>query len=311
MNKDSKIYLAGHRGLAGSAIMRKLKEKGYSNIITRTSSQLDLRIQSKVEEFFKKENIACVILAAAKVGGINANMHNLSSFLIDNILIETNVIKTAYDNEVKKLVFLGSSCIYPKDAKQPLKEEYMLTGLLEPTNEGYALAKIAGLKACEYYNKEHGKDFITVIPPNLYGENDNFDPESSHVIAGIMGRMDEAKDNQAKDISIWGSGNQYREFMYVDDMADAVVFLMENYSDYEHINIGTGKDLTIKDLAYLIKEVVGFKGELKFDTSKPDGMFRKVVDVSKLDKLGWKSTISLKEGLEKTYQWFLENKNNN
>ncbi|KZX14662.1 GDP-L-fucose synthase [Methanobrevibacter cuticularis] len=306
MNLNSKIFLAGHRGLAGSAILRKLLEKGYDNIITRNSLELDLRNQFNVNEFFKNEDIDCVILAAAKVGGINANMNNLSGFLVDNLLIQTNVIKAAHDNNVKKLVFLGSSCIYPKDSKQPLKEDYLLTGLLEPTNEGYAIAKIAGLKLCEYYNNEYGKDFITVVPPNLYGMNDNFNPDSSHVIAGILNRMHNAKINNLPSVKIWGSGNQFREFMHVDDMADAVVFLLERYSNSEFINIGTGEDITIKDLANLIKKVIGFKGELIFDSSKPDGMYRKVLDVSKISKFGWKYQISLKQGLIETYNWFLE-----
>jgi len=310
MDKSSKIYVAGHKGMVGSAIVRLLKQKGYKNIIKRTSSELDLRNQKKVNEFFIKNNPDCVILAAAKVGGIKANMNDLSGFLMDNLSIQTNVINAAYNYGVKNFVFLGSSCIYPKNAPQPLKEEYLLTGPLEPTNEGYAIAKIAGLKACEYYNKEHNVNYISVMPPNLYGINDNFNPEYSHVISGIMRRLHLAKKNNLESVEIWGSGKPYREFMYVDDMAEGTIFLLENYKESGFINLGVGEDVTIAELANLIKEVVGYDGDLIFNPSKPDGMYRKLLDVTKLKKLGWTYKTSLKEGLIKTYKWYLENYGN-
>jgi len=308
MNLDQKIYVAGHTGMVGSAIVRILEKKGYSNIVKRTSTQLDLREQSKVNEFFRKEKPETVILAAAKVGGIEANMNDLTGFLLENIQIQTNVLTSAYNTNVKNLMLLGSSCIYPRESKQPIKEDYLLTGPLEPTNEGYALAKIAGLKACEYYNKEHGMNYISVIPTNLYGINDNFDPKTSHVISSIMRRMHAAKENKDPYVEIWGTGKPYREFMYVDDMAEATIFVLENYKGSSSINIGTGRDITIKELAETIQETIGYEGKLIFNTSKPDGMFRKRLDVTKLKDMGWESKVSLKDGLRMTYKWYLENK---
>lgn len=308
LNKDSKIYVAGHNGLVGSAIVRSLKEKGYVNIIKKAHKELDLTNQLHVENFFQNEKPDIVILAAAKVGGIGANIKYPAEFLMENLQMQCNVIKSAFNNEVKKLVFLGSSCIYPTNAPQPLKEEYLMSGYLEPTNEGYAIAKIAGLKLCEFYNKQYGSNFISVMPCNLYGINDNFNLQTAHVVPSLMRRIHEAKVNNTPYVEIWGSGKQYRELMYVDDMADATVFMMENYNGSDFINIGTGKDKTIKEIAEIIKEVVGYRGELKFDISKPDGMFRKVLDVSQLDKLGWEYKIEFKEGIELTYKWFLNNK---
>lgn len=306
---NCKIYVAGHRGMVGSALVRSLKNKGYDNLLLRTHNELDLTKQLKVEEFFKKEKPDVVFLAAAKVGGIKANIENPTEFLMDNLIIQHNIIKSAFDNEVEKLVFLGSSCIYPTKSKQPMKEEYLLSGPLEETNEGYALAKIAGLKACEYYNKQYGVNFISVMPPNLYGINDNFDLKTAHVVASLIRKMHEAKNSNNSQVEIWGSGNQYRELMFVDDMADATIFAFENYNDSHFINIGTGIDYTIKDIAEKIKDVVGYNGELYFNKSKPDGMFRKVLDVSKFSKLGWKSKISLEKGLEITYKWYLDQLN--
>ncbi|MCY6482752.1 GDP-L-fucose synthase [Clostridium aestuarii] len=305
MEKNNKIYVAGHNGMVGSAIVRKLKKEGYKNIIVRTRQELDLIDQAKVEEFFYEERPEYVILAAAKVGGIEANIKYPTEFLMENLIIQCNVIRSAFNNKVTKLVFLGSSCIYPKNAKQPLKEEYLLSGCLEPTNEGYSIAKIAGLKACEFYNKQYGVNYISIMPCNLYGENDNFDLKSAHVIPALIRRIYEAKMNKIPFVEIWGGGNQYREFMYVDDMADAALFLMENYDESQFINVGTGKDVTIKELAETIKKVVGYEGKLKFDTTKPDGMFRKVLDVSRLDKKGWKYKTELYDGVVKTYNWYL------
>ncbi len=309
INKDAKIYVAGHRGMVGSAIVRRLKADGYTNIITRTSKELDLRNQNDVERFFKENRPEYVFLSAAKVGGIGANIKYPSEFLTDNLLIQTNVIKSAFENDVKKLLFLGSSCIYPKNAPQPLKEEYLLSGYLEPTNEGYAIAKIAGLKMCEYYNKQYGVDFTSIMPCNLYGENDNFHPEHSHVMASLIRRFHEAKVNKSPYIEVWGSGNQFREFMYIDDLADAIMYVIENYKKHEFLNVGTGNDVTIRELSEIIKEIVGYEGEIRFDTSKPDGMFRKVMDVSKINDIGWKAKISLREGIKKTYEWYLNNSN--
>lgn len=306
MNFDEKIYVAGHNGMVGSAIVRCLERKGYTNIIKKSSKQLDLRNQAKVNEFFEEEKPNTVILAAAKVGGIEANRNDLTGFLMDNLLIEANVLTAAFNNDVENFMFLGSSCIYPREAPQPLKEEYLLTGPLEPTNEGYAIAKIAGLKACEYYNKEHGLNYISVMPTNLYGVNDNFDPNNSHVISAILQRMHYAKVNNEPSVVIWGTGNPYREFLYVDDMAEATVFLLENYKGNTFVNVGTGEDLTIRELAETIKKVVGYDGELVFDSTKPDGMYKKQLDVSKLSNLGWEPKISLEEGLKLTYEWFLE-----
>jgi len=307
MNKNSKIYLAGHTGLVGSAIYRKLKDEGYTNIITRTHKELDLTNQQQTREFFQKEKLEYVFLAAAKVGGIKANDTYPADFAYTNIMIESNVIKASYDYGVKKLLFLGSSCIYPKLCPQPIKEDYLLTGPLEPTNEAYAIAKIAGLKMCQYFNKQYGTNFISVMPTNLYGLNDNFDLETSHALAAILRKFHEAKINNKPYVEVWGTGNPRREFLHVDDLADAVLHLMNNYDGNEPINIGTGEDLTIKELAQLIKEVVGYEGEIRFDTTKPDGTPRKLLDVTRLHNTGWRHKIELKEGLELTYQWFKEN----
>ena len=307
MNKNDKIYVAGHNGMVGSAIVRALKERGHKNFILKSHNELDLCNQNNVFNFFKNEKPDIVFLAAAKVGGISANIANPVDFLMDNIIIQHNVIKAAFENGVEKLIFLGSSCIYPTKAQQPLKEEYLLTGPLEPTNEGYALSKIVGLKACEYYNKQYGTNYIGVMPPNLYGINDNFDLKTAHVVASLIKKMHIAKVNDNPIVEIWGSGNQYRELMFVDDMADATLFAAENYNGNSFINIGVGIDYTIRELSETIKKVVDYTGELYFDKSKPDGMFRKVLDVSNFNKLGWKSKVSLEEGLNLTYKWFLEN----
>jgi GDP-L-fucose synthase len=307
MEKDAKIYVAGHRGLVGSAIMRKLKKEGYNNLVYRTSSGLDLRRQEKVEEFFKEEKPDYVILAAAKVGGIQANDTYSAEFLYDNLMIESNVIDAAYQNDVKKLLFLGSSCIYPKFAEQPMKEKYFLSGKLEPTNEGYAVAKITGIKLCEHYNKQYGTNFISAMPTNLYGPNDNFDLETSHVLPALIRKFHEAKVNDEKEVVIWGTGKPKREFLHVDDLADALLFLMNNYNGNQFVNVGVGKDISILELAQLIKDVVGFEGEIVNDLSKPDGTPRKLLDVSKLNDLGWEAQISLEEGIKDTYQWFKNN----
>lgn len=308
MKKNSKIYVAGHRGLVGSAIVRNLIAQGYTNLILRTHDELDLTRQESVESFFMQEKPEYVFLAAAKVGGIGANVKYPVDFLMHNLLIQNNILKAAFDNKVEKLMFLGSSCIYPTKAPQPLKEEYLLTGLLEPTNEGYALAKIAGLKACEYYNRQYGVKFISVMPPNLYGINDNFDLENAHIVASLICKMHEAKLLGAPQIEVWGTGEQYRELMFVDDMAEASIYLMCTYEEPEFINIGLGKDYTVREIAETVKDVVGYNGKLWFNTEKPDGMYRKVLDVSKMQKLGWSYKIELREGLEKTYNWYLENK---
>ena len=307
MEKNSKVYVAGHRGFVGAAIIRKLKEKEYENILVKTHAELDLTEQVKVREFFQKNKPEYVFLAAAKVGGIEANIKYPVEFLMENIEIEVNIIRSAYETGIKKLLLLGSSCIYPKDAKQPLKEEYLLSGHLESTNEGYALAKIVGLKACEYYAKQYGANYISVMPSNLYGPEDDFDLENSHVLAALIRKVHEAKVNNKPYAEIWGSGDQYREFTYIEDVADAIVYLMENYDDSEFVNIGTGEDITIRNLAQLIKEIVGYKGELRFDISKPDGMYRKVLDVARLHNLGWKHKTGLIEGIKKTYKWYLKN----
>ncbi|EJR48928.1 hypothetical protein IIM_04105 [Bacillus cereus VD107] len=306
MKKDSKIYVAGHRGLVGSAIFRKLEEQGYTNIVYKTSKELDLRNPKQVEDFFQAEQIEYVFLAAAKVGGIVANNQYPADFIRDNLMIQTNVIDSAYRSGVKKLLFLGSTCIYPKMAPQPLKEEYLLTGELEPTNDAYAIAKIAGIKMCESYNRQYGTKYISVMPTNLYGPNDNFDLHTSHVLPALIRKFHEAKENNAEFVEVWGTGTPLREFLYSDDLADACVYLMDNYEGNEIVNIGVGKDLSIKELAEKVKETVGFEGELRFDTSKPDGTPRKLVDVSKLNSLGWEATTSLDEGLKKAYEWFLQ-----
>jgi GDP-L-fucose synthase len=304
LEKDSKIYVAGHMGLVGSAIVRNLKEKGYTNIIGRNHKELDLTDQVAVRKFFEEESPEYVFLAAAHVGGINANNTNPADFIYINLEIQNNVLKAAHDFKVKKLLFLGSSCIYPKMCPQPIKEKYLLSGYLEPTNEGYALAKIAGLKMCQFFKRQYGDNFISCMPTNLYGPNDNFDLNNSHVMPALIRKFHEAKVNNASFVEVWGTGKPLREFLYVDDMADGCVFLMENYDGEEHVNIGTGKELTIGELAQMIKEVVGYKGELNFNTDKPDGTPRKLLDVSKLEGLGWKYKVELREGIKESYKWF-------
>ncbi|MBE2941495.1 GDP-L-fucose synthase [Anoxybacillus flavithermus] len=307
MNKDAKIYVAGHRGLVGSAILRKLQADGYTNLVYKTSQELDLRDRNQVDRFFEEEKPEYVFLAAAKVGGIVANNEYPADFIRDNLMIQTNVIDAAYRNGVKKLLFLGSTCIYPKFAPQPLKEEYLLTGELEPTNEPYAIAKIAGIKMCQSYNRQYGTKYISVMPTNLYGPNDNFDLHTSHVLPALIRKFHEAKENNAPYVEVWGTGTPRREFLHSDDLADACVFLMNNYEGNEIVNVGVGEDISIKELAEKIKNIVGYQGEIKFDTTKPDGTPRKLVDVSKINALGWKASISLEEGLQKAYQWFLDN----
>jgi GDP-L-fucose synthase len=306
VEKDAKLYVAGHRGLVGSAIMRKLKKEGYNNLVYRTSSDLDLRRQEKVEKFFEEEKPEYVILAAAKVGGIQANDKYSAEFLYDNLMIESNVIEAAYQNDVKKLLFLGSSCIYPKFAEQPMKEDYLLSGKLESTNEGYAVAKITGIKLCEHYNKQYDTNFISAMPTNLYGPNDNFDLETSHVLPALIRKFHEAKVNDEDEVVIWGTGKPRREFLHVDDLADSLLFLMNNYNGNQFVNIGVGKDISILELAELIKDIVGFEGKIVNDLSKPDGTPRKLLDVSKLNNLGWEAQISLEEGVKDTYEWFKE-----
>ncbi|MFZ9589590.1 MAG: GDP-L-fucose synthase [Chitinophagaceae bacterium] len=302
MNKEAKIFIAGHRGMVGSAIHRKLSSLGYLNIVTRSSAELDLRIQERVNEFFEAERPEYVFLAAAKVGGILANNTFRADFIYENIMIQSNIIHSSYATGVKKLMFLGSSCIYPKLAPQPLKEDYLLTGLLEPTNEPYAIAKIAGIKMCDAYRSQYGCDFISVMPTNLYGPNDNYDLQNAHVLPSLVRKFHEAKINNSPEVSIWGTGLPKREFLHADDLADACVFLMNTYSDEGLVNIGTGEDISISDLALMIKEVVGYEGAIVYDASKPDGTPRKLMDVSKLSKLGWNYTIPLKKGLEMVYQ---------
>ena len=308
MNKNSKIYVAGHRGLVGSAIVRNLEERGYTNIICRTHKELDLTRQADVEKFFAEEKPEYVFLAAAKVGGIQANNTRPAEFIYENLMIESNIIHSAYKYGVKKLLFLGSSCIYPKFANQPIKEEYLLTGELEPTNEAYAIAKITGIELCKFYRRQYGRDFISAMPTNLYGINDNFDLETSHVLPALIRKFHEAKINNQEEVVMWGTGQPLREFMYVDDLADALVHLMVNYSDEIHVNMGTGKDLSIGELAQIVKEVVGYEGKIVNDLSKPDGTPRKLLDVSRLEATGWKYKTELREGIEKVYKWYLENK---
>lgn len=302
MDKNSKIYVAGHRGMVGSAIVRKLSNEGFENIVTRTSSELDLRNQQAVEDFFAEEKPLFVFLAAAKVGGIVANNTYRADFLYENLMIQSNVIHSAYRHNVSKLMFLGSSCIYPKMCPQPIKEEYLLTGPLEITNEPYAIAKIAGLKMCEAYRTQYGCEFISVMPTNLYGPNDNYDLKNSHVLPALIRKFFEAKRDGVPSVEIWGSGKPMREFLHVDDLADACFFLMNSYDGQEALNIGTGEDLSILDLAHLIKKVSGYEGELVFDASKPDGTPRKLLDVSRLHSLGWKHTISLEEGIRMVWE---------
>lgn len=306
MEKDAKIYIAGHRGMVGSAIHRNLQKKGYTNFLLRSSSELDLRNQQQVAELFEKEKPAYVFLAAAKVGGIHANNTYRAEFLYDNLCIQNNVIHHAYMQGVRKLLFLGSSCIYPKFAPQPLKEEYLLTGTLEPTNEPYAIAKIAGIKLCEAYRDQYGCNFISAMPTNLYGKNDNYHPENSHVLPALIRRFHEAKVTESPEVMIWGTGTPLREFLKADDMADACTFLMSNYDGKDFINIGTGTDISIADLAHLIKDIIGYNGSIRFDHSKPDGTPRKLMDVSKLNKLGWKHSIDLEQGIKDAYQDFLK-----
>jgi len=307
MEKTSKIYLSGHNGLVGSAIRRKLESEGFKNIITRSSKELDLRNFDKVKEFFESEKPEYVFLAAAKVGGILANNDFGGDFIHDNLAIEMNIVKSAQLYGVEKLLFLGSSCIYPRECHQPIKEEYFLSGYLEETNKPYAVAKIAGIIMCQAFNKQYGTNFISVMPTNLYGPNDNFNLDSSHVMPALIRKFHEGKVNNSPTVSVWGTGKPMREFLYVDDLADAVVYLMNNYDDGEIVNIGTGVDITIKELAETIKEVVGFKGEIVFDSTKPDGTPRKLLDMTKLHGLGWHHKVDLEEGIKKSYQWFVQN----
>jgi len=308
MNKADKIYIAGHRGLVGSAVLRKLKEDGYNNFVLRTSKELNLTSQAEVNQFFETEKPDYVFLAAAKVGGILANDTYPADFIRDNLLIQTNVIDAAYRNNTKKLLFLGSSCIYPKFAPQPMKEEHLLTGELEPTNEWYAIAKIAGIKMCQAYKKQYGFNAISIMPTNLYGTGDNFNLENSHVMPALIRKFHDAKENGSSSVEVWGTGSPRREFLHVDDMADATIYLMHNYDGEEIVNVGVGEDVSIKELAELVKETVGFEGELVFDSSKPDGTPRKLLDVKKLNEAGWSAKIDLKAGIKDTYQWFLDNK---
>lgn len=301
MNLKDKIYIAGHRGMVGSAILRQLKAKGYTNFILKTSSELDLRNQQAVADFFAKEKPDYVFLAAAKVGGIIANNTYRGDFIYENLMIQNNVIHQSYLNNVKKLMFLGSSCIYPKMAPQPLKEEYMLTGELEPTNEPYAIAKIAGIKMCDAYRNQFGSNFISVMPTNLYGPNDNYDLKNSHVLPAMLRKFITAKRNNDTSVTIWGTGSPKREFLHADDLAEACLYLMENYNEEGLVNIGVGEDISILDLAILVKKIVGFEGEIITDTTKPDGTPRKLMDVSKLNGFGWKAKISLEEGIQKVY----------
>jgi len=316
MDLKDKIYIAGHRGLVGSAIVRQLESRGFTNLLMRTHKELDLTNQAQVQNFFKQEKPDYVILAAAQVGGIHANNTYPADFIYQNIMIEANVINSAYESKVKRLLFLGSTCIYPKAVEQPMREDALLTDVLEPTNEPYALAKIAGIKLCESYNRQHGTDFRSVMPTNLYGINDNFHPENSHVIPALMQRFHQAKINNDSEVVVWGTGNAMREFLYVDDMAEASLFVLElDEQTYQantrpmlsHINVGTGKDITIRKMAETMKEVVGYKGKLIFDTVKPNGAPRKLIDVTRLSDMGWNYSVDLKEGLKKTYKWYLTN----
>ncbi|NJY64058.1 GDP-L-fucose synthase [Salinimicrobium sp. CDJ15-81-2] len=309
MDKNTKIYIAGHRGMVGSAIWRKLETEGYSNLIGKTSKELDLRDQKAVNDFFTKEKPEVVIDAAARVGGILANNDYPYQFLMENLQIQNNLIDASHKNEVEKFIFLGSSCIYPKHAPQPLKEEYLLTDSLEPTNEWYAIAKIAGVKACEAIRKQFGKDYVSLMPTNLYGSHDNFDLQTSHVLPAMIRKFHEAKEAGETPVTMWGSGTPMREFLYVDDLADAVFFALENKLQENLYNVGTGKDLTIKELAESIQKITGHTGEIIWDSSKPDGTPRKLMNVDKLKQEGWSSSTPLEEGIQKTYQWFLENKN--
>lgn len=307
MDKQAKIFVAGHRGLVGSAILRRLQAEGYANLLTRTRTELDLLKQAAVEQFFERERPEYVFMAAAKVGGILANNSYPADFIHENLVVQNNVIDAAYRSGVNKLIFLGSSCIYPKYSPQPMKEEYLLTGPLEPTNEWYAVAKIAGIKMCQAYRKQYGFNAISLMPTNLYGPGDNFDLKSSHVLPAMIRKFHDAKEAAKSYVEIWGSGIPRREFLHVDDLASATVFLMLNYDSEEIINVGVGEDVSIRDLAELVQEVVGHQGELVFDTSKPDGTPRKLMDVSRLQALGWQASIGLREGIKQTYDWYLEN----
>jgi GDP-L-fucose synthase len=306
MEQTAKIYIAGHKGMVGSGLERKLRKEGYNNIITRTSAELDLRNQQQVSDFFEVEKPEYVFLAAAKVGGIVANNTYRADFLYENLAIQNNIIHGSYVNKVKKLMFLGSSCIYPKLAPQPLKESYLLSGYLEPTNEPYAIAKIAGIKMCEAYRAQYGCNFILVMPTNLYGTNDNYDLVNSHVLPAMIRKFHEAKEKDASEMTLWGTGSPMREFLHADDLAEACLFLMENYNESELVNIGTGEDVTIENLAALVKQIIGFQGEIVWDTAKPDGTPRKLMDVSKLHGLGWHHKIALEDGIKLAYQDFLK-----
>jgi GDP-L-fucose synthase len=315
MNLNDKIYIAGHRGLVGSAIVRQLEERGFTNLLMRTHNELDLTNQAQVQSLFQQERPDYVILAAAKVGGIHANNTYPADFIYQNMMIEANVINSAYESKVKRLLFLGSTCIYPKAVEQPMREDTLLTDVLEPTNEPYALAKIAGIKLCESYNRQYGTDFRSVMPTNLYGINDNFHPENSHVIPALMQRFHQAKIDNDEEVAVWGTGNAMREFLYVDDMAQASLFVLEldekTYQDntqpmLSHINVGTGKDVTIREMAETMKEVVGYKGRLTFDATKPDGAPRKLIDITRLKNMGWEYSVGLEDGLNEAYKWFLE-----
>ena len=307
MEKKSKIYIAGHTGLVGSSIVRELQKQDYNNLLLKTHKELELLSFQDVSMFFQKEKPDYVFMAAAKVGGIYANSTYPAEFIFENLQVQNNIIHNAYLNKVKKLLFLGSSCIYPRNCPQPIKEEYLLTSELEPTNEPYAVSKIAGIKMCQSYNKQYGTNYISAMPTNLYGIGDNFHPENSHVIPGLIYKVHEAKINNAPFVTIWGTGKPQREFLFVDDLANACVFLMNTYSRDEIINIGSGNDLTIKELAEIICEVIGYKSKIQFDPSKPDGTPRKLLDITKLKKLGWNPTVDLKTGLIKTYEWYLRN----
>ncbi len=311
MTKDSKIYIAGHRGMVGSAILRRLQSEGHTNLIHKTHKELDLCNQSEVEAFFERERPEYVFLAAARVGGILANSTYPADFIYSNLAIQVNVIHNAYVYGVKKLLFLGSSCIYPKLCPQPMKEEHLLTAPLEPTNEPYAIAKIAGIRMCQAYNRQYGTNFISIMPTNVYGPNDNFDLETSHVLPALIRKCVEAvqmKEDKHPSITVWGTGKPRREFLYVDDLADASLFLMEKYDSPDIINVGTGEDISINELAHMIKEITGYKGGLEFDTSKPDGMQRKLLDVTQINALGWKAKTTLQQGIEETYRWYRDNR---
>jgi GDP-L-fucose synthase len=307
MNKSDSIYVAGHRGLVGSAIVRRLQAAGFDNLILRTSGELDLREQAAVRDFFAQEKPDHVVLAAARVGGILANDTYPANFIYDNLMMEANVVHAAWQSKVKKLLALGSTCIYPKMAPQPLKEEYLLTGPLEETNQWYAVAKIAGIKLCQAYRRQYGCNFIAAMPTNLYGPGDNFDLEKSHVLPAMIRKFHDALLDSAPAVTLWGTGRPLREFLHVDDMADASIYLMQNYDDSEIVNIGVGEDISIADLANIVREVVGYTGDITFDTDKPDGTPRKLVDVSRITTLGWKASTGLREGIEQTYRWFLDN----